>query len=473
MKISLNTNYNVNFGYDKKLNKELVQKISKYRTVDKSWSKALSALNSYCNFLEDSIINLEDKHQIYYYTDFIDLFLTFKQKLAGYVATSAFNKDINYVEREYAHYKKEYMLHGSKSVDWRKSVLRSLNAWREYPDKEFEEPDEKTSKSLNIKKEKNENKTSNNSLQTASTQDDLLSKISTALKKQSLLKLYTPDSDSPKGFNDVAGMDNLKVELQDGILQSIKNPKQAQLDFEEYGKKFPRGILLYGPPGCGKTYITQALAYEANLPMFLLNISKVGSMYINNTSKNLQAAFDEAIDFAQKSGKPCLLFMDEIDSIGLNRGNRIDNEDIKQVTTLLQAMDDAKSKNIFIIGATNRIDNVDAAIRRRFDSRCFVDLPDKNARKDLLFKLLSAHKKGLNLAKNDDELIQISELLDGYSNDSITKITQEAMLNALKRNRDEVNKNDFIYAINTTSEEKPSRKDYMSADLKHSKPIGF
>ena len=122
MKISLNTNYNVNFGYDKKLNKELVQKISKYRTVDKSWSKALSELNSYCNFLEDSIINLEDKHQIYYYTDFIDLFLTFKQKLAGYVATSAFNKDINYVEREYAHNKKEYMLNGSKSVNWRKSV---------------------------------------------------------------------------------------------------------------------------------------------------------------------------------------------------------------------------------------------------------------------------------------------------------------------------------------------------------------
>ena len=130
-----------------------------------------------------------------------------------------------------------------------------------------------------------------------------------------MLEVYNPSPQSPKGFSDVAGMSDLKRDLSEGIIQLIQNPEQAKLDFDDYGKTIPKSILLYGPPGCGKTYITQALAAETESPLYLLNISKAGSHYINMTSKNIQAAFDEMISIADKSDKPCLLFMDEIDTM--------------------------------------------------------------------------------------------------------------------------------------------------------------
>ena len=268
-------------------------------------------------------------------------------------------------------------------------------------------------------------------------------------------------------------MFDLKRDLSEGIIQLIQNPEQAQLDLEEYGKTIPRGILLYGPPGCGKTYITQALSAETKSPLYLLNISKAGSHYINMTSKNIKAAFDEAIAIASKSDTPTLLFMDEVDTMAFDRNSRMEPDDLKQVGTILQGMDDAKAHNVIIIGATNKYDILDPAVKRRFDSKVFVDIPDEKSIKALLEKNLKPLKKGQKLLSSPEDLETISRLLKGFSNSSICTISKEAALNAMRRDRADIAVEDYKKAIETTGEEKPDRKLYLAESKKSSNKIGF
>lgn len=473
MKILANYNFKPNFGYDKQLNEELKQSLSSY--PDRQWAQTLSSMNSYCNKLENNLVRESKKTEKSdsKFQDYLDIFLSCKQLLAGFVSITF--EGLNYADREFTHYHDEFLKNGSKDNDWRKDACENLKDWlspelfKKLKDKKAQDISDTASQNAEIAAQTDNNMPVTDSSQVSSVTETILSKLS----PKSFLEEFKADSLSPKGFGDVAGMYELKRDLNEGIIEFIQNPEQAKLDFEEYGKTVPNTILLYGPPGCGKTYITQALASEIDVPLHLLNISKAGSHYINMTSKNLKAAFDEAIAIAQKTDRPCLLFMDEIDSLGFDRNSRMEPDDLKQVSTMLQAIDSAKKSNVIIIGATNKFNLLDPAIRRRFDSKVFVDVPDMDSRKDLLIKNLSSLKKGQALLSSQDDIETIAKKLDGFSNSSICIISKQAALNAMRRDRADISVEDFIKAIETTSEEKPDRNLYKSDSSKTKRRIGF
>ena len=129
----------------------------------------------------------------------------------------------------------------------------------------------------------------------------------------------------------------------------------------------PSGVLLYGPPGCGKTYIIEALAAEIKGDVYVMNCSNTGSKYVNQTANNIKKAFDYIYKKGDSSDRPVILFMDEIDAMTSNRDAHQSNEDIKTTAALLKYIEGAKAQNVIAIGATNKYDLVAPAIRRRFD----------------------------------------------------------------------------------------------------------
>lgn len=461
MKISSNYYSNVNFGYDKKLNEELKANISSI--PDKSWSKTLSDLNAQCNRLESIIRKKEKSKNDPNFPDYVDMFVTYKDMLTGFISFSFEN--LNFMQREYKHYEDEFIKNGSKDNDWRKKVMDAITVWGGVESNIISKSDKVKKDELFVPKfDEDGNEITKTPVDT----------IVDAITKKNLLEEFKPSKSSPKGFDDVAGMTKLKEDLNDGIISLIRDPQQALIDYEEYGKTIPRGLLLFGPPGCGKTYIAQALASEIDSKMYLLKLSKLGSHYVNQTSINIQKAFDEIKEIASKSDKPVILFMDEVDTLGFDRTSRIENEDLKQVGTMLQALDTAKDSNVIIIGATNKINILDAAVARRFESKTFVDVPDSEARIALLKKYLNSVSKGCKLAQSESDLNKIQSKLSGYSSDSICKISKAAALNAMHRNRSDIDIIDFEKAISESSEIKPDRKKYLTdSDLGNKQKIGF
>lgn len=478
MKITSNYAYKPNFGYDKELNSQLIRRLKNYSaTTDNNWAATLTLLNCECNSIEGLLRKEELKQNNHSrMEDYKDIFYTSKQLLADYVSMTF--EQLNFADREFNHYYDEFVKSGSKKDDWRITACNALKDWLspnlitklnsmqgtkdELYTPDFDENGDEIEETQNKQQ-----------LQLSPKVQNIINQIKPQLKSGSFLEEYIPTDSSPRGFSDVAGMEELKRDLSEGVIQLIQDPEQAKLDLEEYGKEIPKGLLLYGPPGCGKTYITQALSQEIKTPLYLLNISKSGSHYINMTSKNIAEAFDEAISIADKTGNPCLVFMDEIDTMCFDRNSRMEPEDLKQVGTILQSIDKAKNHNVIIIGATNKYNLLDPAVKRRFDSKVFVGLPDTDAISALLKKNLSSMKKGEKLLSNEEELQKIAKMLNGYSNSSICAISKEAALFALRRNRADISVEDYENAIKKTGEEKPDSKEYLSDSKKESKKIGF
>ena len=458
--INRNIRNSVSFGYDKKLNSEL--KFAIKSLPDKQWAQTLSNLNSQCNKLEaivDKYSRSGCKKTDSKYNDYLDLFLSLKQMLVGFIAITF--EGLKFPDREYMYYKDEYINNGAKKDSWQNEVCEVIACWTDgfQPKKVVTDPIIKEQDTV-VEKPK---------LDVA---EKPQAKGDMQNKNKSLLEEYMPTSDSPKGFLEVMGMSDLKQDLKEGILDNIADPELADRDLKEYGISIPKGILMFGPPGCGKTYITEALASEAQLPLYKFNISKAGSSFINMTSKNIQAAFDEAIKIAEDTGKPCLLFMDEIDTLGFDRNSRTDNEDMKQVGTMLQAIDKAQKHNVILIGATNKYNLLDPAIIRRFENPYYVDLPDSDAIGALLNKILSGISKGKNLLDSEEDMTKLIKLLSGYSNKSICIISANAAKLAKRRNRADISVNDYIESIKISAQEKPDKRDYLP-DSRKNQSIGF
>lgn len=462
MKISP-INNNISFGYDKELNEELKNKLKQY--PDKKWASTLSSMNSMCNKLENIIRIGEKKNNNPKLPDYLDLFLSYKQALTAFISVTF--DAFNYADREYLHYFGDYIKSGANDDSWQKKTLQSLSEWISFNPAKLVKQKEQEAKLVNpeeeIKKTEEEMKKSIT---------EGLNAIVNKISDKKFLSEYIPGAKSPKGFSDVAGMKELKTDLLEDVVAYLKNPEQEQLDLTEYDRELPKGILLYGPPGCGKTYITEALSAEAGIPLYKLNISQAGSSFINMTSKNIQAAFNEAVQIANETKKPCLLFMDEIDTLGFDRTARVEEENLKQVGTLLQAIDSVKDKKVIILGATNKFNLLDPAVLRRFDKQVFVDVPDKDARRELLCRNLSKASKAKKLLESKEDIEQVVSMLDGYSNDSICIITRKALALARSRNRDDISVADYKNAIEKSNRQKPDRKDYEALN-KPSAKIGF
>lgn len=286
------------------------------------------------------------------------------------------------------------------------------------------------------------------------------------------VEAFVPTVFSPKGFDSLGGMQEIKENLYDRVITPLKDPELAKLDEVEYGKRAPRGELFYGPPGCGKSSVIEALSQEANLPLYKLKISKSGSKYINESSTNIQKAYEYLKEVAQTNGTPVLFAIDEMETIVPSRsqdGNH--SEDNKMVGTLLQIIEEARGHNVIVLGATNYYDMLDDAIKSRLDDKIYIGLPDDDTRRSVLKILLNRITKGQPLAENPNELEKVVKLTKGFSNRDLTILTDKAAMIARADNRRPIIADDFIVPVNKNQNMKVKEDLYKDKTTKPS--IGF
>jgi cell division protease FtsH len=239
-------------------------------------------------------------------------------------------------------------------------------------------------------------------------------------------------------FADVAGIDESKGELQE-VVEFLKNPQK----FLALGARIPRGLLLVGPPGCGKTLIAKATAGEAGVPFFSISGSEFVEMFVGVGASRVRDLFDQA-----KRNAPCIVFVDEIDAVGRHRGAGLGgghDEREQTLNQILVEMDGFDSNtNVIVLAATNRPDILDPALLRpgRFDRHIVIDQPDINGRK----AILAVHAKGKPLAK-DSDLDVIARQTPGFSGADLANLINEAAILAARRNRKDVSQKELEDSI--------------------------
>ncbi len=225
-------------------------------------------------------------------------------------------------------------------------------------------------------------------------------------------------------FADVAGVDEAKGELQE-IVEFLKSPQK----FLALGARIPRGVLLVGPPGCGKTLIAKAVAGEAGVPFFSISGSEFVEMFVGVGASRVRDLFDQA-----KRNSPCIVFVDEIDAVGRHRGAGLGGGHDEREQTLNQILVEMdgfdSSTNVIVLAATNRPDILDPALLRpgRFDRHVVIDQPDINGRK----AILAVHAKGKPLAQ-DADLEVLAKQTHGFSGADLANLINEAAILAARR----------------------------------------
>ena len=238
-------------------------------------------------------------------------------------------------------------------------------------------------------------------------------------------------------FADVAGVDEAKNDLVE-VVDFLKTPGK----FQRLGGKIPRGVLLVGPPGTGKTLLARAVAGEASVPFFSMSGSEFVEVLVGVGASRVRDLFDQA-----KKAAPSIIFIDEIDAVGKQRGSTINSNDEREQTLnqLLVEMDGFDARQaVVVIAATNRPDGLDKALLRpgRFDRRVTVDRPDWNGR----LAILKIHAKDVPMAK-DVDLITIARATTGMVGADLANLINEAALLAARRNLDAVNQSCFDEAL--------------------------
>jgi cell division protease FtsH len=256
---------------------------------------------------------------------------------------------------------------------------------------------------------------------------------------KSKAKLFDKNTDVKTTFKDVAGLEGAKEEVQE-IVDFLKNPKK----YTVLGGKIPKGALLVGSPGTGKTLLAKAVAGEAKVPFFSLSGSDFVEMFVGVGASRVRDLFKQA-----KDKSPSIIFIDEIDAIGRARGksNITGSNDERENTLnqLLTEMDGfGTDTNVIVIAATNRADVLDKALMRagRFDRQIYVDLPDLNERKEII----KVHLKPIKVIKTLD-IDFLAKQTPGFSGADIANVCNEAALIAARKNKKSVGKQDFLDAV--------------------------
>ncbi len=251
--------------------------------------------------------------------------------------------------------------------------------------------------------------------------------------------LFDKESQVNITFNDVAGLTEAKQEVME-IVDFLKNPKK----YTNLGGKIPKGALLVGSPGTGKTLLAKAVAGEAQVPFFSLSGSDFVEMFVGVGASRVRDLFKQAKDKA-----PCIIFIDEIDAIGRARGkgNMMGGNDERENTLnqLLVEMDGfGTDTGIIIMAATNRADVLDNALLRpgRFDRQIYVDMPDINERKEIF----GVHLKPIKLEEGIDVNF-LAKQTPGFSGADIANLCNEAALIAARKGHESVTKQDFLDAV--------------------------
>ena len=250
-------------------------------------------------------------------------------------------------------------------------------------------------------------------------------------------KIYVPPSDGIR-FADVAGEDEAKENLQE-IVNYLHDPSK----YREIGATMPKGILLVGPPGTGKTMLAKAVAGESNVPFFSISGSEFEEMFVGMGASKVRNLFDQA-----KEKAPCIVFIDEIDAIGQKRnsGQYGGNDEREQtLNQLLTEMDGFEANNgVIILAATNRPESLDPALTRpgRFDRRVPVELPDLKGREEIL----KVHAKKVAIDDNID-FTTVARMASGASGAELANIVNEAALRAVRSGRSRVTQSDLEESI--------------------------
>ena len=249
-------------------------------------------------------------------------------------------------------------------------------------------------------------------------------------------KVYVKSSEGIM-FSDVAGEDEAKENLSE-IVDYLHNPGK----YKEVGASMPKGILLVGPPGTGKTMLAKAVAGEANVPFFSMSGSEFVEMFVGMGASKVRDLFKQA-----KEKAPCIVFIDEIDAIGQKRDGRVGGNDEREQTLnqLLTEMDGFETNNgVIILAATNRPESLDPALTRpgRFDRRVPVELPDLKGREEIL----KVHAKKVKLDESVD-FNRIARMASGASGAELANIVNEAALRAVRENRSFVTQADLEESI--------------------------
>ena len=261
---------------------------------------------------------------------------------------------------------------------------------------------------------------------------------------RSTAKQYDATKQNNVSFKDVAGLAGAKEEVME-VVDFLKNPKH----YTELGGKIPKGVLLVGPPGTGKTLLAKAVAGEAGVPFFSMSGSEFVEMFVGVGASRVRGLFDEA-----KKKSPCIVFIDEIDAVGRARGKAITGGNDERESTLNQLLTEmdgfSSNTNIIVMAATNRADVLDKALLRagRFDRQIYVELPDLEERK----AIFSVHMK--NLKVNKDKASEgyvdrafLAKQTPGFSGADIANVCNEAALCAARKNKKQIDKQDFLDAV--------------------------
>ncbi len=273
---------------------------------------------------------------------------------------------------------------------------------------------------------------------------------------QSVIKPTT----SKYKFSDIAGISEVKEELQE-VVDFLKNSSE----YEKFGITLPRGVLLVGPPGVGKTLIAKAVAGEANVPFFYQSGASFVQIYVGMGAKRVRELFSHA-----KANAPSIIFIDEIDAVGKARGGMRNDERESTLNELLTQMDGFEdSSGVIVIGATNKKEVIDEALLRsgRFDRRIFIPMPDLSDR----VKILSIYLKGKPF---EGDVKNIAKMSVGFSGAALATLVNEAAINALREDRETISEDDFVAVrqkvllgkrrvLNFSDEEKKIQAYYQAA----------
>jgi cell division protease FtsH len=239
-------------------------------------------------------------------------------------------------------------------------------------------------------------------------------------------------------FADVAGVDEAKTELQE-VVEFLKYPEK----FNSLGARIPRGVLLVGPPGTGKTLMARAVAGEAGVPFFSISGSEFVEMFVGVGASRVRDLFDQA-----KRNSPCIVFVDEIDAVGRQRGAGLGGSHDEREQTLNQILVEMDgfdtNTNVIVVAATNRPDVLDPALLRpgRFDRQVILDRPDMKGRT----AILKVHTKGKPLDKSID-VEAVARLAPGFSGADLANLVNEAAILSARRNKKVIGFTEFTEAL--------------------------
>jgi ATP-dependent metalloprotease FtsH len=275
---------------------------------------------------------------------------------------------------------------------------------------------------------------------------------------KSRAQIFDKDNNVKLNFNDVAGLEEAKTEVME-IVDFLKNPKK----YTALGGKIPKGALLIGPPGTGKTMLAKAVAGEANVPFFSISGSDFVEMFVGVGASRVRDLFKQA-----KEKAPCIVFIDEIDAVGRARGRNANfgsnDERENTLNQLLTEMDGfGTNMGVIILAATNRADILDRALMRagRFDRQIHVELPDITER-EAIFKV---HLRPIKLEKSFD-IAFMAKQTPGFSGADIANVCNEAALIAARKNKTVVEKQDFLDAVDRIVGGLERKTKIISADEK-------